>query len=1164
MNFENAGDENDVGKIIPKFDDFTVGEINVTYERYIFNSRNKKADESVDKYVSDLRTLARTCDFSDLADSLIKDRIVLGIDDSDVRKKLLETKELNLSTCINICRAAESSSRQLKSMSADASCTVNKVNGSDQTKKNFSGAKTTASRNYRSRNSGGRGEPMNCRYCGAQHPRDRAFCSAWGKTCNNCGLSNHFASVCKQPKGRKVNRIEQSDDDSEYESIQNVYSDKNCVKNDIYAEMSIGGRSIRFQIDSGASANLIPIKYVKNIKEIRPTTKKLKMWNNSVLNPVGKIRLAVVNMHNKRRYSLEFIVVNERLTPIIGSQSAQLMQLITVNNNNFLRVNQIEGQSPEVNSILSEYEDVFRKEVGTLPGVVHLNVDRNAVPAVMPIRRIPHALKNRVKLKIDSLVNNGVLASVDEPTPWVNCPVIAEKKSGDKHLNQALEGLEGTYCIHDDIILVGVGTTIEQAIADHNKKLRALLQRCREKQIALNLEKLELFKKGVPFIGHKLTDNGLEADQSKIEAILKMPAPTDVAGIQRINGMVNYLAKFLPNLSDALGPLRKLTRKDTEWSWGPDQESAFAKVKELVTKTPVLAYYDPNKELTLQCDSSQSGLGASLMQKGRPIAYSSRALTDAETRYAQIEKETLAIVYGLEKFNTYTYGRKVTVESDHKPIEAIVKKPLSRAPKRLQAMLLRVYKYDVEIKFTPGSKMFIADTLSRAYLDSGSETAEFDSINMVRYLPISAARLSEIRDETDKDDTMQILKEIILRGWPDERSSVPTEVTPYFSFRDELSIQNGIIFRGERAVIPKSMYNIIKDKIHSSHLGIESCLRRARESVYWPGMNAQMREYMLSCSLCREHDQAQSKEPMLIETPPANRPWEKIGVDLFNLKGEVYLITVDYFSNFWEVDRLVKSTKSTPVIAKLKAHFARYGIPDIIISDNGPQFASKEFRKFMIDWDIRHRPLNPYDSKSNGQAESAVKTAKRLLKKAYEAKRDPYLAILDFRNTPTQGLNVSPVQRFMNRRTKTMMPTTANLLRPKISLSDGSEKKRKQAEYFNQSAKNLKPLDEGDIVRMKPFPGHGTNLKATVTERVGNRSYLVETGDNKTYRRARHHLRKTNETTVEPAVDSDNTVENRPISEPVANETSVSDSQNLSRPERQRRPPTYLTDYVCN
>ena len=203
---------------------------------------------------------------------------------------------------------------------------------------------------------------------------------------------------------------------------------------------------------------------------------------------------------------------------------------------------------------------------------------------------------------------------------------------------------------------MGEGDTYESAVEDHDKNLIALLERCREKNIKLNPKKLQLRKQEVPYIGHLLTPDGLKPDPNKVKAILEMPTPTEKQSLQRLLGMITYLAKFLPNLSDVTEPLRRLLDRDV-WHWDHEHENALTQVKQLITREPVLRYFDDKKEVTLQCDASESGLGATIMQEGQPVAFSSRALSNTEKNYAQIEKELLSIVHGCTRFDQYVYGR---------------------------------------------------------------------------------------------------------------------------------------------------------------------------------------------------------------------------------------------------------------------------------------------------------------------------------------------------------------------------------------------------------------------------------------------------------------------------------------------------------------------------
>lgn len=196
----------------------------------------------------------------------------------------------------------------------------------------------------------------------------------------------------------------------------------------------------------------------------------------------------------------------------------------------------------------------------------------------------------------------------------------------------------------------------------------------------------------------------------------------------------------------------------------------------------------------------------------------------------------------------------------------------------------------------------------------------------------------------------KILKSVILQGWPSERHDAPAQVTPYYSIRDELAVQDGLIFRNERVVIPKALRGDMKQRIHLSHMGAESCLRRARECIFWPNMNVEIKEMIAACETCRKYEKSQPKET-LMSVESLSRPWERIGVDLFIFDNKDFLVTVDYFSNYWEIDKL-NNTLASAVVLKLKSHFARYGCPDQVVSDNGPQFDSEVFRKFTNTWDF--------------------------------------------------------------------------------------------------------------------------------------------------------------------------------------------------------------------
>lgn len=333
------------------------------------------------------------------------------------------------------------------------------------------------------------------------------------------------------------------------------------------------------------------------------------------------------------------------------------------------------------------------------------------------------------------------------------------------------------------------------------------------------------------------------------------------------------------------------------------------------------------------------------------------------------------------------------------------------------------------------------------------------------------------------------------------------QVRDYWNYREEISLHNGILFKSQRVIVPKAMRSEILSRIHSSHQGIMSCLRKAKDIVFWPGMNSEIKALVERCTVCAEFQAKNASQPMQSHQIP-DRPWSKVATDLFTVSGNNYITIVDYFSDFVEVSEL-EDTTSHAVIQVLKEEFSRHGIPDTVISDNGPQFSSQEFHEFSLTWEFNHVTSSPHYPKSNGKAESSVKAVKQLFKKAERDGSDPWLALLDYRNTPTEGINASPAQRLMSRRTRTLLPTASSLLRPEVCTQSKEklERKRQKAKfYYDRHAKQLPELEIGQEVRIQPLRKNQTWKEATCVDKLSDRSYVVKSG-NEFFRRNRQFLR---------------------------------------------------------
>ncbi|GFT71693.1 retrovirus-related Pol polyprotein from transposon opus [Nephila pilipes] len=320
----------------------------------------------------------------------------------------------------------------------------------------------------------------------------------------------------------------------------------------------------------------------------------------------------------------------------------------------------------------------------------------------------------------------------------VSAPEVFQKR------NQKLFGdIEGVEIYFDDIIIAGYNKDSHDAI------MSKILERARSLNIKFNPDKLQYRVSEVKYVGQIISKSGIKLDSDHVKAIVAMPTPKSKTEVRRLLGMKNFLSKFIPNVSKVIAPLREIIHENVEFNWGKEQELSFVNIKELLAKAPILKVFSASDEIVIQCDSSKDRLGSCLIQKGQPVSFVSRSLTNSEKNYAQIEKELLAIVFSFEKYHNFVYGRKVAIQSDHKPLMAIVKKPMHKISSRMQRMILKLLKYDFEINYVPGNQMFLADTLSRAFPVNETMRDDPEMLNIVhtvsKHLPMSDKRLAQLK-----------------------------------------------------------------------------------------------------------------------------------------------------------------------------------------------------------------------------------------------------------------------------------------------------------------------------------------------------------------------------------------------------------------------------------
>lgn len=692
-----------------------------------------------------------------------------------------------------------------------------------------------------------------------------------------------------------------------------------------------------------------------------------------------------------------------------------------------------------------------------------------------------------------------------------------------KKMDESFERLTGVVAIVDDILVYG------KTREEHDNNLRAVLKRAIEKGIKMNEEKLDVGVTEIGYFGHVLSERGLQPDPSKIAAIKDMAPPENKSELETLLGMINYLSRFAPSLAEITSPLRELLGKSVEFYWGKPQAEALVKVKQIITQAPVLGYYDPDKPLVLQTDSSRSGLGATLLQDGKPIAYASKSLTSSEKNYAQIELECLGILFGLKRYHHWVYGRKVIVETDHLSLIPIFKKPLYVAPARLQRMMLQMQRYDIEVRFRAGKDIPVPDTLSRKSLSdtypSLSEGLDVQVNMVISNLPVSDRKMQEIKAHTDQDEQLSLLKNVIQDGWPVYRNQCQPEILEFWNFRDELAVYDGILMKGQKLLVPRSLRSNMLEIVHAGHMGVEKTLKRARDVLFWPRISSDITQLVLNCPTCLEYRNSNPKEPLMSPEIP-EYPWQIVATDIFTWNQKDFIVVADYYSHYFEVKEL-PNMKSATIIKRMKGIFSRLGIPQRVISDNQTCYSSAEYAQFAKEWDFEAITSSPYHSQGNGFAEAYVKICKRIFTKAKAANKDPLIGLLEYRNTPL-NIGFSPAALLMGRQLRSILPTSKEILMPhtiapEIVRSKLQANRKKEKAYYDRNAKPLPPIEIGGSARIQQGK---TWKQAVVTDKYNDRSYNVRTADGATYRRNRRHLIKTKECMQEtPDVEIHNTPE---------------------------------------
>ena len=696
-----------------------------------------------------------------------------------------------------------------------------------------------------------------------------------------------------------------------------------------------------------------------------------------------------------------------------------------------------------------------------------------------------------------------------------------------------------TKCIDDTLLW---SDTIEESFF----QAANWLDTCGRHGITLNPEKFRFAEDDVEFAGFEITNDSVKPCKKYLRAISDFPTPQSLTDIRSWFGLVNQVS-YAHSMADTMLPFRELLKPNNKFHWDAQLQEAFEKSKEAIINEIQngVKIFDKTKPTCLATDWSKTGIGYWLFQKhctcpsnelfcckqGWKITLvGSRFTHAAESRYAPIEGEALAVADALDKARHFVLGcDNLIIAVDHRPLLKIFNdRSLDHISNtRLRNLKEKTLRYRFKMVHIPGIKNKAPDTVSRhptgdhhppkmilnddlhsigddiitpplsipttliTGVDMDDHTSSLQIEDQLQDSLVSslhstnAVTWEDVQNATASDDNMLLLLSTIEDGFPASRHQVPSPIREYYQFRQHLSSSDGVGIYKDRIVIPPSLRQSCLSALHAAHQGTSTMLSKAEASIFWPGITNDIQATRTNCTHCNRMAPSQAALP---PTPPVSPeyPFQCICADYFHHQGNIYLVIVDRYSNWPIVERAQNGAQG--LIKALRNTFATYGIPDELSSDGGPEFVANSTRVFLRDWGVHHRLSSVAFPHSNCRAEIGVKTIKRLITgntgKDGDINIDAFQkAILQYRNTPDPATKLSPAMCIFGRPTKDLIPILPGKYQPHPTWSDSMTLREKalrhrhmlQQERWSEHTKALPPLKVGDRVRIQNQFGNHPN-----------------------------------------------------------------------------------------
>ena len=673
-------------------------------------------------------------------------------------------------------------------------------------------------------------------------------------------------------------------------------------------------------------------------------------------------------------------------------------------------------------------------------------------------------------------------------------------------MEKILEGIDGAIIYLDDVLICGRNRR------EHDERLRQVLERIRAAGMTLN-KKCVIQEEKIEFVGYEMGQDGIRPTAENLKAIEMLPEPTNATQIKSVLGTASFYMRCVPEFSTISEPMRRLLKADKKFEWGKEQSEAFQNLKKAILEAKPLAIFDHSREIVVACDASDVGCGACLLQKHddgeRPISFASCALTAAQRNYSTGEKEALACVFAIERWHVFLYGRKFRLRTDRQALVTLLGTTgQGRAPMRIARWVERLRKYNFSVEYRPGSGNNVPDMLSRLpsgqWFTTGSEEEHVVAQLQETEMPISWEDIAA-RSKTDSE----LVK---VRNWL-RRNNPRIEDRQWASVIHELAEQDGVVLRAEKIVLPGSLRRTAIGLAHDgAHQGMCRTKQRLRQIYWWPAMDREVEEQIRECSICANSDRtARPVTAPAASTPWPERPWEKLAVDIrgpdstAGIQNRFAIVVIDYYSKWAEVEFL-QEVSARKVVEMFQKLFNQEGIPCSVVSDNGSQFISLEFKRMLMEHGIKHHTTPVYSPATNGLCERFNRTLGGFLATAKARPgniRDQVLKMVAAYNaTPQATTGKSPAELLHGRRMRTKLDVVGG---PQAETDDADVRKRvevrqeiQRAYADSRRAPKTAELQQGMRVQAKkPQWRKGEsryNPPIVIEKRLGRMTYKTSDG----------------------------------------------------------------------